>query len=140
MPNVIDLLKADHRKVEELFAKFESAEEHEKAELVKTILHELKVHTGAEETHVYPHLDERDPESEELEDHAQHEHSEIKEHMEHLEVLDEGFDEEVAKLKETVTHHVEEEETKLFPHMEEVIPELLDEMGTHVEQYKAEHA
>src|SRR5688572_14666109 len=55
MPNAIALLKADHRKVEELFEQFEkSREENRKRGLVREICTELMVHTLLEEEIFYP--------------------------------------------------------------------------------------
>ena len=54
-PDAIALLKADHRKVEDLFAQFEKARvATRKAALVKEICTELTVHTLIEEEIFYP--------------------------------------------------------------------------------------
>ena len=53
--DAIALLKADHRKVEDLFAKFEKAREKERKQaLVKEICIELCIHTMIEEEIFYP--------------------------------------------------------------------------------------
>ena len=53
--DAIALLKADHRKVEDLFAKFEAAREADKKQrLAKQICTELTVHTILEEEIFYP--------------------------------------------------------------------------------------
>jgi hemerythrin superfamily protein len=52
--DAIALLKADHRKVEDLFAKFEGAKKAEKQRLAKRICTELTVHTTIEEQIFYP--------------------------------------------------------------------------------------
>ncbi|HEY4075459.1 MAG TPA: hemerythrin domain-containing protein, partial [Rhizomicrobium sp.] len=51
--DAIALLKADHRKVEELFEKYESARS-KKADLAKQICMELTIHTMIEEEIFYP--------------------------------------------------------------------------------------
>ena len=54
-PDAVALLKADHRKVEELFEKFESARgEGRKKALAEEICLELTVHTRIEEDVFYP--------------------------------------------------------------------------------------
>ena len=54
-PDAIALLKADHRKVEELFEKFEKARSDSvKTSLVQQICTELSVHTAIEEEIFYP--------------------------------------------------------------------------------------
>jgi hemerythrin superfamily protein len=53
--DAIALLKANHRKVEDLFAKFETAKRaDQKQQLVKQICTELTVHTIIEEEIFYP--------------------------------------------------------------------------------------
>lgn len=47
--DAIALLKADHRKVSELFEKFENAREGQKQALAEQICNELKIHTTIEE-------------------------------------------------------------------------------------------
>jgi len=54
-PDAIALLKADHRKVEDLFARFEAAGEADKKKhLARQICTELTVHTILEEEIFYP--------------------------------------------------------------------------------------
>src|ERR1700730_1587347 len=54
-PDAIALLKADHRKVEDLFAKFEAAGAADKKRLLaQQICTELTVHTTIEEEIFYP--------------------------------------------------------------------------------------
>ena len=53
--DAIALLKADHRKVEELFEKFEKAKnDDQKRTLAEQICTELKIHTLLEEEIFYP--------------------------------------------------------------------------------------
>jgi len=67
------LLKADHRKVEELFEQYKEADEDEKSDLAKQICSELIVHTTLEEEIFYPACREKDVDDEDL-DEAQVEH------------------------------------------------------------------
>ena len=53
-----ELLKADHRKVEQLFTELESAEGKEKLTVFKQIKTELELHTHIEEKIFYPALEE----------------------------------------------------------------------------------
>lgn len=58
--------------------------------------------------------------SDKLSDHSIHEHQEMKETLEklrHLDVLDAKFDAEFNKLVLSVTHHVQEEESLVFPEL-----------------------
>src|SRR6185295_17954343 len=54
--DAIALLKADHRKVEDLFEKFEKARDGAKQKLALEICNELKIHTIIEEEVFYPAL------------------------------------------------------------------------------------
>src|SRR3954469_348788 len=68
-----ELLKADHRKVEGLFDKFESAGEDEKKQIAQQICRELIIHTLLEEEIFYPACRQEEIE-EEMMDEAQIEH------------------------------------------------------------------
>ena len=54
--NAVELLKADHDTVEELFAKFKENEDGRHGALLKKIKGELDTHTHIEETIFYPKL------------------------------------------------------------------------------------
>src|SRR3569832_1974871 len=72
--DAVSLLKADHRKVEQLFAQFEQTEENEqKRTLVKQVCTELIIHTKLEEEIFYPACREQDVDDDLL-DEAQVEH------------------------------------------------------------------
>ena len=55
-PNAVDLLKADHDKVEALFEKVKANEDGNNAATFRKIKEELDVHTHIEEMIFYPHL------------------------------------------------------------------------------------
>lgn len=57
--DAIALLKADHRKVEDLFDKFEAASDAKKPAIARQICDELKIHTVIEEEIFYPALEGR---------------------------------------------------------------------------------
>jgi hemerythrin superfamily protein len=112
--DAIALLKADHRKVEELFETFEKARGAErKAGLVKQICTELKVHTAIEEEIFYPAC--RGKVEEDLVNEAYVEHDAAKKLIAELEASepDEDFyDAKVKVLSEEIEHHIEEEEKR----------------------------
>jgi hypothetical protein len=107
------LLRADHRKVEGLFKKYEKSEsDAEKAGLAKQICGELIIHTTLEEGIFYPACREAEVEHDDM-DEAQVEHDGaklmIKELMEGS-PADEYYDAKVKVLSEYIKHHVGEEE------------------------------
>jgi hypothetical protein len=108
--DAIALLKADHRKVEELFEKYETSRS-KKAEIAKQICLELTVHTMIEEEIFYPACKEA-VEEDNL-DEAQVEHDGAKVLIAELEEGspdDAYYDAKVKVLSEEIKHHVKEEE------------------------------
>jgi hemerythrin-like domain-containing protein len=121
--NATQLLREDHRKVQDLFRRFEEAEEgsHERTEIVRTALQELKVHTTIEEEIFYPAA-RRKTGDESSVDEAMEEHHVAKvliSEIEELSPKDEAFAAKFTVLAENVKHHIEEEESEMFPAMEE---------------------
>jgi len=111
--DAIALLKADHRKVEELFEKYESARG-KKADIAKQICMELTIHTMIEEEIFYPACREAGVESDML-DEANVEHDGAKVLIGELEngsPDDEYYDAKVKVLSEEIKHHVKEEEQR----------------------------
>lgn len=110
--NAIHLLSADHRTVEDLFEKFESARSSsQKQKLVTEICDELTIHTMLEEEIFYPAVAEA-VESDLLEE-AYVEHDSAKQlvlELQSAEPSDEFYDAKVKVLQELIEHHVKEEE------------------------------
>jgi uncharacterized protein (UPF0335 family) len=111
--DAIALLKADHRKVEDLFEKYESARS-KKDGIAKQICLELTIHTLIEEEIFYPACREAGVESDML-DEANVEHDGAKVLIRELEngsPGDEYYDAKVKVLSEEIKHHVKEEEQR----------------------------
>ena len=111
-------LMADHRKVEQLFADYEKAKEDNsrKQQIAMQICMELKVHTQIEEEIFYPAA--REFAEEDMVNEAVVEHQAAKDLIAQIEGMspsDEMYDAKVKVLQEQIEHHVEEEETELFP-------------------------
>ena len=110
--DAIALLKADHRKVEELFASYEKARgDGRKQTLAGEICTELKIHTMIEEEIFYPSF--RGKIDDEILDEAVVEHDAAKVLINDIEAggPDEDFyDAKVKVLQEQIEHHVQEEE------------------------------
>src|SRR4030095_17021260 len=109
----IALLEQDHRRVEQLFADFESAlQDTRKDELVQQICIELTIHAQLEEEIFYPACREKLPEEETL-DEAQVEHDSAKVLIADLMDARPGDrfrDAKVSVLREQIKHHVTDEE------------------------------
>jgi hemerythrin superfamily protein len=113
--DAIALLKADHRAVEELFAKFEKASgDGRKQELAEEICLELSVHAQIEEEIFYPACEGKVEEDLLKESYVEHDAAKvlIAEIMEGG-PNDEFYDSKVKVLSEEIEHHVEEEEKRM---------------------------
>lgn len=114
-PDAIALLKADHRKVEELFEKFEKASgDGSKKKIAEQICLELKIHAMIEEEIFYPACE--GAVEEDLIKEAYVEHDGAKLLINEIEAGgpdDEFYDAKVKVLSEEIEHHVEEEEKRV---------------------------
>ena len=114
-PDAVALLKADHRKVEELFEKFEKARSDSvKKSLVEEICTELSVHTVIEEEIFYPACTGKIEEDLVKEAYVEHDGAKVM----ISELLssnpgDEFYDAKVKVLSEEIKHHVKEEEHRV---------------------------
>jgi hemerythrin superfamily protein len=111
--DAIALLTADHRKVEALFEKYESARS-KKADIAKQICMELTIHTMIEEEIFYPACREAGADSDIMNE-ANVEHDGAKVLIAELEngsPDDEFYDAKVKVLSEEIKHHVKEEEKR----------------------------
>jgi hemerythrin superfamily protein len=120
--DALDVLEADHRAIEQLFDAFERAERNDferKNTLAQRACELLTIHAIVEEEMLYPAAQEAlgaDPRIDV--DEAYVEHFLVKtliERFASLKAGDDGFDATFKVLKENATHHIEEEETTLFP-------------------------
>src|SRR5690606_39529288 len=112
--DAIALLKADHREVEDLFSKFESARGQEcKRTIAEQICNELKIHTIIEEEIFYPAF--RGKIEDDTLDEAYVEHDGAKVLINDIEAgepKDDFYDAKVKVLSEEIKHHVHEEEMR----------------------------
>jgi Hemerythrin HHE cation binding domain len=112
--DAIALLKADHRKVEELFEKFEKAGSDRKQALVQQICTELCIHATIEEEIFYPACKDKIEDDDLLEEsYVEHDGAKVL----IAELLDsepdaEFYDAKVTVLSEMIKHHVKEEEKR----------------------------
>jgi hemerythrin superfamily protein len=139
--NAIKMLKQQHREVEKLFKQFESEKPGEsRTRVFEEIADALAVHATIEERHFYPGV--KQEKTEEILFESVEEHLEIKRAIADLLSLeddDETFEAKVKVLQEDVEHHVEEEETALFPKVEKLIDaETLEAIGLEMEETQEE--
>jgi hemerythrin superfamily protein len=118
--DAIALLKADHKEVDAMFKAYEKTDDDaKKQELADNICMALTVHAQIEEEIFYPAAYEAlDEDGDDLLDEAEVEHASCKALIAEIEAMSVGeplFDAKVKVLGEYIKHHVEEEETELFP-------------------------
>lgn len=146
MSDAIELLKADHRKVEALLKEIHELPDtaHERrASICAQVSRELKAHDKIETTIFYPALKAKttpdtEPRDEVLE--AYEEHANIAGMLEKLAVTaptDESYNAKLQVLGELVKHHVKEEEHEMFKQARELLSESeLKELGERIEREK----
>ena len=114
-PDAIALLKADHRKVEELFEQFEKASgDGRKEKIALEICKELTIHTILDEEIFYPAVEGKVEEDLLKESYVEHDAAKVL--IAEIEAggpSDEYYDAKVKVLSEEIEHHVEEEEKRL---------------------------
>ena len=113
--DAVALLKADHRKVEELFRQFEAAKgDGKKKAIAEQICMELTIHAKIEEDIFYPACEGKV--EEDLLKEAYVEHDGAKVLIAEIEAGgpdDEFYDAKVKVLSEQIEHHVKEEEQRV---------------------------
>jgi len=116
--DAIKLLKDDHKEVKTYFKQYETLEDDaERRALADKICTALTVHATVEEEIFYPAVREA-IDDDDLLDEAEVEHASAKQliaEIQAMNVTDRLFDAKVTVLGEYIDHHVEEEETEMFP-------------------------
>ncbi len=137
--NAIELLKKQHREVEELFEEFEGAGDgarKTKERLCRDIADQLAIHAEIEEKIFYPEA--KQDRTEEILRESVEEHLAMKRTL--ADVLASGledaqFEARIKVLEELVEHHVEEEEKQLFPKVAKACSkDELEDMGSRMQK------
>ncbi len=142
--NAFELMKQDHKKVSGIFENLEPTTERgvkTREELFAQLKQELSIHARIEEEIFYPAIKEA-KETRDITLEAYEEHNVVKQLLTELDELskdDETWGAKLKVLKENVEHHVEEEESEMFPSAKKVLsPEQVEELGTRMEAAKKE--
>lgn len=138
--DAIKLLKDDHKEVKGYFRQYESLEdEAEKQALADKICLALTVHAQIEEEIYYPAAREA-IDDDDLLDEAEVEHASAKQLIAEIQTMKAGdrlFDAKVTVLGEYIDHHVEEEESEMFPESRDSDLDL-KALGVQLAERKAE--
>lgn len=140
MPDVVDLIMKDHREVERLFEQLKS-DPASRPGLLPVLTTLLTAHSRAEESDVYPAAAQAGGADDVA--HSQEEHVEADELLEQLAATDPespDFEEVLQKVVDSVSHHIEEEESTVLPHMRQNMETgRLDELGQAFLDARAKH-
>lgn len=142
--DALELLIRDHREVIELFKEVEMSHKKKDGRLdenFERLLQALEMHMNIEETMFYPNLVGK-KETGNLTLEGIEEHHVVREILRELNLDPKNTAEWRAKLKvcrENVEHHVNEEETELFPDVPKVLSkERLSQIAVQLEEKKRE--
>jgi hemerythrin superfamily protein len=134
MSDVIELIEHDHREVEALFAQFESTQDRSVA---LKICDELDKHTHAEDSAVYPTIEEDVPDGKKMMKEAEDEHKEARQLIGRIRQTEDSdhLAELMTELKGAIEHHVHEEESEILPKTREALDEA--QLETLGEEFQA---
>ncbi|EXF46775.1 hemerythrin HHE cation binding protein [Pseudomonas sp. BAY1663] len=144
--NAIDLLIEDHERVKDLLTRLSESTERAlktRAELLHKLDVEVTIHTQLEEQILYPAYKEAGGKEElKMYHEAKEEHRAVDSLvLPDLKATDPGsvqFSGRVKVCKELLEHHIEEEESEMFPHARELLgDQRLQEMGRQMAELKA---
>ena len=145
MPHITDKLHQDHEKVEQLFRKLKDTTdgaEKTRLELCQKLKHELLAHAEFEEAVFYPTVRERNGVGQQIQEGIE-EHNEVKRMLEEIEALEptsSEFMDKIEELEQAVRHHVDEEESEIFPVAKKVIDkDEGEQMSTRHDEMAQEH-
>ena len=145
--NAIELLKADHQTVKEILAQLSESSERavkKRTELLRKLETEITVHTSLEEELLYPAFKQAGGKEEaKLYYEAKEEHRAVDSLvLPDLKATDPStpeFSGRVKVVKELLEHHIQEEESELFPKARTLLgKQALDELGEQMEILKAQ--
>jgi hemerythrin-like domain-containing protein len=131
--DALTMLQEDHRKVEELFATYESAGDFAtKQQIASHVFAALARHAQLEAQVFYPaYAAQAGKDGTQLVADSRLEHETIKALMIELQGLDleaEEFEAKFTELMDTVQHHVDEEEQEMFPEAAQILADQLDDL------------
>ncbi|WP_165984777.1 hemerythrin domain-containing protein [Streptomyces sp. YIM 98790] len=139
--DAIELLKHDHRMVEQLFRDYHAAaSDTQRRGVVEILVRELSKHAALEELLVYPLARESIPDGDRLVDGHLAEHMDVKKTLLALDRLssgDERTDALMAQLERETEEHVREEEDEFMPRLRDAVgQQALDELGRTLKEAK----
>ena len=142
--NAIQLLKSEHDKAKRAFGEIQAASANQRAELWTKLEPELKLHEQMEEVTLYgPVAQAVGATDQALKEWQEHHHEEVTKAEALIREID-GLDptgdewmEKVEELRETLEHHIEEEESNIWPRIQQAWDQSrLEHAGQQMETLK----
>ncbi|KAA0987263.1 hemerythrin domain-containing protein [Pseudomonas sp. ANT_J12] len=146
--NAIDLLKADHERVKGILSQLSDSTDRaikKRVELIGKLEMEITIHTRLEEEVLYPAYKKAGGKEQDVMYYeAKEEHRTVDSLvLPDLKVTDPSTPEfagRVKVVKELLEHHIEEEETEMFPQAKKLLGKAtLDELGQQMEMLKVQY-
>jgi hemerythrin-like domain-containing protein len=142
--NAIQLLKTDHETAKRMLGQIQSASPEQRRELWSKLQPELKVHEQMEESALYgpvaQEVGSKDQKLREWQGHHHQEVSQLENVIKELSQLDPSADTWIRKLgelRQTLEHHIQEEEGEIFPRIQrEWDTSKLEQAGHEMETMK----
>jgi hemerythrin superfamily protein len=140
--DVIAELMVDHREVDEMLATLAGdLSPEDRQDTMERVIAELVRHSVAEESYLYPAVEERVPNGKQIADKERADHQEVEELLKQLEGEDPHTPESrptLMKLVSELHSHIADEENNLFPALRVVYSEQeLRDLGDKVRTAKA---
>jgi len=140
--NTIEMLKADHAKVKNLFEQYDAAaaQAARKQDLADQIFHAIEVHSRLAQEVFYPAVgaklaaEGKDLVADSLE--AHHSVDILIAELRGLEAVDSQYHEKFDELHESVEAHIGEEEDELLPEALEALGDKIDRVSTQPQKRK----
>ncbi|MBC3347413.1 hemerythrin domain-containing protein [Pseudomonas sp. SWRI196] len=146
--NAIDLLKADHERVKAILAQLSESTSRgikKRTDLLAKLEMEISIHTRLEEEILYPAYKQAGgKEQAEMYYEAKEEHrtvdSLVLPDLKNTDPSTPEFAGRVKVVKELLEHHIEEEETEMFPQAKKLLGKAtLESLGEQMETMKAQY-
>lgn len=146
--NAIELLKADHERVKSILTQLSESTERglkKRTDLLAKLEMEITLHTKLEEEILYPAFKEAGAKEQDIMYYeAKEEHRTVDSLvLPDLKETDPGtpeFSGRVKVVKELLEHHIEEEESEMFPQAQKLLGKAkLEELGAQMEAMKTNY-
>ena len=144
MDNAIELIKSDHRKVEQLYQQYQgvNGQPQSKQSIIQEICQELAIHAELEEDLFYPAVERQlGKDGASLVKEALKEHGEMKRAIRQLQAREFAgpeCEQVFQDMIKGVQHHVKEEESEMLPKAQQQLGAESERLGAQMQQYKQE--